>query len=75
MAIGQTPFELNFGRHLWKGNFMVQMEFPRLEEFLIGLQKSWKKAMKLIEVAQENMKKQFDKKRKNSQGLKVRNNV
>jgi len=54
---------------------MVQMEFPRLEEFLIGLQKSWKKAMKLIEVAQENMKKQFDKKRKNSQGLKVRNNV
>jgi len=35
MATGQTPFELNFGRHLWKGNLMVQTEFSRLEEFLI----------------------------------------
>ena len=30
---------------------MVQTEFPRLEEFLIGLQKSWKKATKSMEVA------------------------
>jgi len=33
------------------------MEFPRLEEFLMKLQKSWKKAMKLMEEAQENIKK------------------
>ena len=37
---GKTLFELNFGRHPWKSDLMVQTEFPRLEEFLIGLQKS-----------------------------------
>ena len=36
-ATEQTPFMLNFGRHPWKGNLMVQMEFPKLEEFLIEL--------------------------------------
>jgi len=56
-AMGQTPFELNFGKHLWKGNLMVQIEFPRLEEFLIGLQRSWKEATKSMEAAQRNMKK------------------
>jgi len=38
------------------------MEIPRLEEFLIGLQKSWEEAMKSMEVAQEVIKKQFDRK-------------
>jgi len=56
-AMGQTPFELNFGKHPWKGNLMVQIEFPRLEEFLIGLQRSWKEATKSMEAAQRNMKK------------------
>jgi len=57
MATGRTPFELNFGRHPWKGNLMVQTEFPRLEEFLIGLQRSWEEATKSIKTAQETMKK------------------
>jgi len=39
------------------------MEFPKLEEFLIGLQKSWEEVTKTIEIAKETMKKQFDKKR------------
>jgi len=39
-ATGHTPFELNFEQHPWKGDLTVQMEFPKLEEFLIGLQKS-----------------------------------
>jgi len=51
VAMGKIPFELNFGRHLWKGNLVVQMEFPRLEKFLTGLQRSWEEAMKLIEEA------------------------
>ena len=68
----RTPFELNFGRHLWKDNLMVQMEFPKLEEFLTELQKSWEQATKSMEEVQKNMKKQFDKKRRNPQGLKVR---
>ena len=73
--MGQTPFELNCGRYPWKGNLMVQTEFPKLEEFLIGLQRSWEEAMKSIEIAQGAMKKQFDKKRRNSQGLNVGDNM
>jgi len=32
-ATGKTPFKLNFGRHPWKGDLMVQTELPRVEEF------------------------------------------
>ena len=74
-ATERTPFELNFGRHPWKGNLVVQMEIPRVEEFLAGIQKGWEQATKAIKEAQKNMKRQFDKKRQNPQGLKVGNNV
>ena len=73
--MGQTPFKLNFGRHLWKGNLMVQMEFPKLEEFLIELQRSWEKATKSMDTAQKAMKKQFNKKKRNLQELKVGDNM
>ena len=33
-ATRHTPFKLNFGRHLWKGNLTVKMELPKLEDFL-----------------------------------------
>ena len=39
-ATGRTPFKLNFGRHPWKGNLVVQLGIPRVEEFLAGLHKS-----------------------------------
>ena len=61
-ATRQTPFILNFGRHLWKENLKIQMEIPKLEEFLMKLQRSWEEATKSIEAVQEMMKKQFDKK-------------
>ena len=51
------------------------MEIPRVEEFLAGIQKGWEQATKAIKEAQKNMKRQFDKKRQNPQGLKVGNNV
>jgi len=51
------------------------MEFPKLEAFLTGLQRSLEEATKSIEAAQETMKKQFDKKQRNPQGLKVRDNM
>jgi len=51
------------------------MEFTTIEEFLTGLRRSWEKAMKLIEEVQKNMKKQFNKKRRNSQELKIGNDV
>jgi len=37
-ATGKTPFELNFGRHSWKGDLVVQTRIPRVEEFVKGLQ-------------------------------------
>jgi len=42
----------------------VQTEFPKLEEFLISLQKSWEEATKTMDMAKETMKRQFDKKDK-----------
>ena len=51
------------------------MEFPKLEEFLIELQRSWEEATKLIEMAKKVMKRQFDKERQNPQGLKTGDNM
>jgi len=51
------------------------MEIPQVEEFMKELQKSWEQAINAMEEAQKNMKKQFDKKRRNPQGLKVGNNM
>ena len=42
---------------------MVKIELLELEDFLKGLQESWKIAKKLIEMTKEAMKKQFNKKR------------
>jgi len=75
VATGKTPFELKFGRHPWKGDLMVQTGILRVKEFLIGLQKSWEQATKAMEEVQKSIKKQFDKKRRNPQGLKVGDNV
>ena len=74
-ATGKTPFELNFGRHPWKGDLMVQTELPRVEEFAKKLQKSWKQVAQAMEEAQKNMKQQFNKKRRNPQGLKAGDHV
>ena len=40
IATGKTPFKLNFRRHPWKGDLMVQMEIPQVEEFMKNVQKS-----------------------------------
>ena len=50
-VMGRTPFKLNFGRHSWKRDLMVQTEILRVEEFLIGIQKSWEQATKAMEEA------------------------
>ena len=75
MVTEKTPFKLKFGRHPQKGDLVAQTEIPRVEEFLAGIQKGWEQATKAIEEAQKNMKRQFDKKRRNPQGLKVGDNV
>ena len=73
--MGRTLFKLNFRRHPWKEDLIVQTNIPRVEDFLIRLQKSWEQAIKAMEEMQKNMKKQFDKERRNPQGLKVGDNV
>ena len=50
---------------------MVKTNIPWVEDFLSGLQRSWEQVTKAMEEAQKNMKKQFDKKRRNPQGLKI----
>ena len=75
MVIVRTPFKLNFGRYSWKENLTIQIKIPKLEDFLSGLQRSWEEAMKLINMAKKTIKKQFDKKKKNPQGLKIGDNV
>ena len=54
---------------------MIQTDIPRVEDFFIGLQKSWEQVTKAMEEVQKNIKKQFNKKRRNSQGLKVGDNM
>ena len=74
-ATGKTLFKLNFRRYPWKGDLIVQMEIPQVEEFMKNLQKSWEQAKNIIEESQKNMKWQFDKKRGNPQGLQVGKHV
>ena len=57
VAIGHTPFELNFERHPWKRDLKIKTELPKLNDFLEGLQRSWDKARILIDMAKEAMKK------------------
>ena len=75
IATERTSFKLNFGQHLWKGNLSVKTELSKLENFLDGLQRSWQEAKKLMEIAKEAMKRQFDKKRRNPQELKTGDNM
>jgi len=75
VATRKTPFELNFGRHPWKGDLMVQMGISWVEEFMKHLQKSWKHTAHTMEESQKNMKRQFDKKRRNPQELKAGDHV
>ena len=56
VATGKTPFELNFGRHPWKGDLMAQMGILQVEEFMKHLQKSWEHTAYAIEESQKNMK-------------------
>ena len=75
MVRGHTLFKLNFRRHLWKKNLIIRMKLPKLSDFLKGLQRSWNKAKRSIDMTKEAIKKQYNKRRRNPQGLKVGNNM
>ena len=74
LTIGYMLFKLNFGQHSQKRDLTIKIELPKLETFLKKLQKSWKVAKTLMEIA-KTIKKQFDKKRQNLQGLKQEDNM
>jgi len=63
VVIEYILFELNFGRHLWKKNLIINMKLPKLNNFLEELQKSWKKAKILMDTAKETIKQQFNEKK------------
>ena len=75
VAASYIPFKLNFGRYSWKGDLTIKRKLPKLKDFLEELQKSQKAVKKLMEIAKEAIKKQFDKKRQNVQGLKLGDNI
>jgi len=54
---------------------MVKTDIPQVEDLLSGLKRSWEQVTKVMEEAQKSIKKQFDKKRRNPQGLKVGDHV
>ena len=64
VTTGYTPFKLNFGRYPWKENLIVKTESPKLENFSKRLQRIWKAAKKSKEIAKEDIKKQFNKKKR-----------
>ena len=53
----------------------IKRELPKLESYLQELQRSWKGAKKLTKIAKKAIKRQFNKKRRNPQGLKVSDNM
>ena len=54
---------------------MIQTKMPQIEEFMKNLQESWEHTMYAMKEAQKNIKQQFDKKRRNPQGLKAGDHV
>jgi len=53
----------------------VEMKLPKLEDFFEELQRSWDKSRISMNIAKEAMKKQFNKKIRNLQGLKIGDNM
>ena len=75
VTTGYILFELSFGKHSWKGNLTIRMELPKLNNFLERLQRSWDKARISIDIVKKAMNKQFNKKKRNLQGLKIGDNM
>ena len=54
-ATGKTPFKLNFRRHPWKGDLVVQTMIPWVEKFIKKLRRSWKQTMSALEEDEESI--------------------
>jgi len=74
-ATGHSPFYVNYRRHPWKGNLIVEMEILNLEDLLKKMETMREKAKTAIERTNKMMKRQYDKRTYQSQGLKTREQV
>jgi len=70
-ATGYSPFYVNYGRHPWKGNLTVETEIPSLEDLLKKMETTREEAKIAMERTMKTMKRQYDKKTCQSQGLKT----
>jgi len=68
---GHSPFYVNYGRHPWKGNLTVETEIPSLEDLLKKMETMREEAKTAMERTKETMKRQYDKRTCQSQGLKT----
>jgi len=70
-ATEHSLFYVNYGRHLWKGNLTVETEIPSLEKLLKKMETTRNKARTAIERTKDMIKRQYDKRRQQTQDLKV----
>jgi len=66
---------VNYGRHLWKGNLIVETEIPSLEDLLKKIETTREEVKTTIERTKETMRRQYDKRTRQSQGLKTGDQV
>jgi len=52
---------VNYGRHFWKGNLIVEMEIPSLKDLLKKMETTRKEAKTAMEKTKETIKRQYDK--------------
>jgi len=58
---GHSLFYVNYGRHPWKRNLIVEMEIPSLEDLLKKMDTMREEAKTAMERTKETMKKQYNK--------------
>jgi len=74
-ATGHSLFYMNYGRHLWKGNLIVETEIPNLEDLLKKMETTREEAKTAMERTKETMKRQYDKRTRQSQSFKTEEQV
>jgi len=70
-ATGHSLFYVNYRRHPWKGNLTVEMEIPSLEDLLKKMETTREEAKTAMERTKKTMKRQYNKRTSQSQGLKT----
>ena len=70
-ATKYTPFYMNYGRHLQKGNLTAEIEIPSWKELLKKIEITREETRTAMERTKDMMKRQYDKRKQQAQDLKV----